>query len=296
MVRDVLGGPAMRLPWALIVGFVASGAALLLQNVLRDTWQIRTLPERVEEWLLLFVPLDLFEQGLGQFGPQAKVIFLTGTVVGMVVVLAAIGALALRAGWKSWWLLGLGLMLWLVAMAIVMPVTGAGFFATGLLISPVLTGAGYLIVCLGYASVLVCGHLLLSRPAVAQRPQLLAERRALLVGVIGTLVAGGIARFAGQNGGLVASTLPLAAAPTPAAFGPGSAPASVRTPPGELNPPPVQTAQPARLLRRPRRWRRCPIHPCHGTSPATRTAHSPPRGGRKVNWRPPSPATTTPMS
>ena len=34
----------------------------LLQNLLRDSWQVRTLPERVMEWLLLFVPLDLFER------------------------------------------------------------------------------------------------------------------------------------------------------------------------------------------------------------------------------------------
>src|SRR5438270_685572 len=37
---------------------------MLLQNVLRDTWQIRTLPERIMEWLLLYVRLDLFERAL----------------------------------------------------------------------------------------------------------------------------------------------------------------------------------------------------------------------------------------
>src|SRR5579859_3463722 len=55
---------------ALVFSAIASGTALWLQNVLRDTWQIRTLPERVEEWLLLFVPLDLFEQGLQRLGAE----------------------------------------------------------------------------------------------------------------------------------------------------------------------------------------------------------------------------------
>ena len=64
---------------------------------MRDTWQIRTLPERVEEWLLLFIPLDLFERGLQQLGADAKVVALQVTIVGMAALLVAIGVLALRA-------------------------------------------------------------------------------------------------------------------------------------------------------------------------------------------------------
>ena len=73
----------MKLAWlpALAISSGATAIALVLQNVLRDTWQIRSLPERVMEWLLLFVPLDLFERGLGQFGADAKSFALTGTAV-----------------------------------------------------------------------------------------------------------------------------------------------------------------------------------------------------------------------
>ena len=127
---------------ALVFSAIASGTALWLQSVLRDTWQIRTLPERVEEWLLLFVPLDLFERGLQQLGSNAKEVALFGTVVGMAALLFGVGIFALRAAWTSWWLLGLGVGMWLIAMAIVMPITGAGFFATGLLIAPALVNAG----------------------------------------------------------------------------------------------------------------------------------------------------------
>src|SRR6185437_15655732 len=41
--------PVRRPGWlpVAVLACLASGVALLLQNVLRDTWQIRTLPERV---------------------------------------------------------------------------------------------------------------------------------------------------------------------------------------------------------------------------------------------------------
>src|SRR3981081_3089475 len=87
---------------AFLLGCLASGVALVLQSVLRDVWQIRTLPERVMEWLLLCGPLDLFERGVQQLGADAKEVALYGTVVGMAVLLAVLGAVVLRAGWASW--------------------------------------------------------------------------------------------------------------------------------------------------------------------------------------------------
>src|SRR5919197_4045584 len=110
-----MGPAARRVSWvpALLTAAAAAAVAMLVQNVLRETWQVRTLPERVMEWLLLFVPLDLFERGLGRLGADAKEVALAGTQLGMLVALAVIGALALRAGWRSWSLLVLGLGLWL---------------------------------------------------------------------------------------------------------------------------------------------------------------------------------------
>jgi DMSO/TMAO reductase YedYZ molybdopterin-dependent catalytic subunit len=215
--------------YAIIVSCLASGAAFILQTLLRDIWQIRTLPERVMEWLLLFVPLDLFERGLGQLGSNAKEVALVGTITGMLALLVAIGVVVLRAGWTSWSLVGLGLGMWLLTMAVVMPVTGAGVFATGLLISPQLTSAGYLLMFLAYSNVLIGGRLLSAR-GVARREALLPERRALLAGLVGAMAAGGIARFVGREGGLVASTLPLASAPTTVPAEPTLARATTRLP------------------------------------------------------------------
>jgi DMSO/TMAO reductase YedYZ molybdopterin-dependent catalytic subunit len=195
------------------VACCASAIALLLQILLRDTWQIRSLAERVMEWLLLFVPLDLFEQGLARFGADAKQVALTATVAGIAATLGTVGAVALYRRWQANTLLGLGLSMWLVTMLVVMPVTGAGLFAAGLLVSPLLTSAAYLLVFLGYANVLVAGRLLLERPSAGRQMEVMRERRALLAGLAGVALAGGIATLAGRQGTLAASSLPLAPAP-----------------------------------------------------------------------------------
>jgi DMSO/TMAO reductase YedYZ molybdopterin-dependent catalytic subunit len=217
---------------ALIVGCLASGVAMWLQIALRGVWQIRGLPERIEEWLLLFVPLDLFEQGLARFGADAKELALTGTVIGMALALAVIGAAAIKAGWRNWALLGLGVVLWLLTMLVVMPVTGAGVFATGLQVAPALTDSGYLLVFLAFATVLVVGRLLLDRRRHAAPGQLMRERRALLAGLVGAIVAGGVATVTGRQGALVASSLPLAVARTPTPTAPPAPAAAAAAAPG----------------------------------------------------------------
>ena len=200
-------------PQSVVIGCLASLAAMLLQNSIRGVWQVRSLPERVMEWLLLFIPLDLFERGLAQLGADAKVVALNGTIAGMAVLLAAIGALLIRANWGSTRLLGVGAVMWLITMAGIMPLTGAGFFASGLLVAPLLTNAAYLLVFLGYASVLIAGRLVVFTRDSTLQP-VMADRRALIAGVLGTLAAGGVASLLGRDGGLVTSALPLASAPS----------------------------------------------------------------------------------
>jgi DMSO/TMAO reductase YedYZ molybdopterin-dependent catalytic subunit len=266
--------PMRRWLAALAIGCLASGVAMLLQNVLRGAWQIRSLPERVEEWLLLFVPLNLFEQGLARFGADAKELALTGTAIGMAVVLAVIGALAIRAGWRGWALLGLGVGLWLLTMLVAMPITGAGVFASRLLVAPLLTDSGYLLVFLAYATVLVSGGLVVDRTRSVATRRVMLERRALLAGAIGAVLAGGVATLVGRQGALVASTLPLAAArtPTPSAM-PGSATAAA-TPPAQATTPAGST--PPALAAAP------PPTPAPTQTPTPVTLPNPPVGKRLV--------------
>ncbi len=201
---------------SLLVGCAATALAMRLQALIRELWQIRSLPERVMEWLLLFVPLSAFEYALQQFGANAKELALVGTVVGMTSLLIVVGTLAARAAWSAWRLLGLGFGLWLLAMGVVVPITGGGLFATHLLLSPLLVNAGFLMVFLAYSSVLILGRLRLKGQAPESRSPL-SERRALLAGLVGSIGALGLARYIGREGVMVTSNLPLAAVPTRAA-------------------------------------------------------------------------------
>src|SRR5579884_3454602 len=83
-------------PYALLVALCATAVALLLQQAIRAAWQVRTLPERVMERLLVFVPLDVFERGLERFGANAKDLALLGTLIGMSLALVAIGAVVVH--------------------------------------------------------------------------------------------------------------------------------------------------------------------------------------------------------
>ena len=110
----------------------------------------------------------------------------------MAAVLAAVGWLAVRS-LDGWLILLVGFACWLFTMAIVMPVTGAGVFATGLLATPVLTDAAYLLVFGAYSAVLALGAGALSRlvPRRRRRRQRSGslERRSLLAGLAASLAA-----------------------------------------------------------------------------------------------------------
>jgi DMSO/TMAO reductase YedYZ molybdopterin-dependent catalytic subunit len=143
-------------------GFAAAVAASLAMWLIRMTLQVRSIPERMLEWSLLFVPLDVFESALQRFGFSAKRYALYFGVVLMLGVLTWLGAFALRRGWSTLGLFGVGIGLWLFAMLIVMPLTSAGFFAMALLEGARSNVLGYLGVGLVYAAVLALarGYLL----------------------------------------------------------------------------------------------------------------------------------------
>src|SRR5206468_1142467 len=110
-----------------------------------------------------------------------------------------------------------------------------------LLVSPALTSAGYLLVFLAYASVLVCGRLVADRGRAEHRVAQ-ADRRALLTGLVGAVAAGALARLVGRDGGLVASTLPLAVAPTARPTASPTAGAALAANPGASAPTATETA------------------------------------------------------
>src|SRR4051794_14096330 len=143
-------GPSLRT--AAVGGAVAAVAAGVAMAIVRWALLVRTVPERVMEWLLLFVPLDLFEAGLLRLGFDAKRYGLYAAIAGTLVVLGALGTLALWRRWSAGAILALGLGLWLFVMLIVLPLTGAGVFAFGLLDGTRANIGGYFVVALAYAA------------------------------------------------------------------------------------------------------------------------------------------------
>src|SRR5919199_4068335 len=96
--RDLRASPAlvdtrlMAVMGGSLAALLAGGGMLVLRSVL----QVRTVPERVMEWLLLFVPLGVFEALLQRFGFAAKRYALSAAVVGMLVLLAGLGYVILH--------------------------------------------------------------------------------------------------------------------------------------------------------------------------------------------------------
>ncbi len=193
----------------------ASLAAMGLMFWARTAFQVRTLPERIMEWVLIFVPLDAFEQGIRTFGPQAKVLALYGSTAAMFALLLGLGLLALRRRWSGVVILGIALTLFLATMAGIMPLTGGGFFATDQFQHPLLVNGAYLSVALAYATVLLAGQVLVRFPASADSVTPTPwSRRALLVGGLGA-VGGFVLAWRQQaiGGGTITSSLPVAKLP-----------------------------------------------------------------------------------
>src|SRR3989442_3107632 len=135
-------------------GAAGAAAAALCMGTARWAAQVRTLPERMLEWMLLFVPLDMFGAALGTFGFEAKRYALYGAILASLAALAAGGALVLRRGWPRPAVAALGPALWLFAMVVVMPLTSAGFFAGDLVGGAMPTALRYLSACLAFGAVL----------------------------------------------------------------------------------------------------------------------------------------------
>ena len=166
---------------------VVAGATMAL---LRWTLQVRSVPERLLESTLLLVSPDLLETSLQRFGFEAKHYALALAVAATLGIAAALGTFVLARGWSGRALLALGPGLWLSAMLGLMPLTGAGWFATELIDGTWTAILGYLAVALAYAGTLagfrLVAQALGASPVTADPNQV---RRAALLGGAGALAA-----------------------------------------------------------------------------------------------------------
>jgi DMSO/TMAO reductase YedYZ molybdopterin-dependent catalytic subunit len=181
------------------IGGIAAGLIFGLgMLLLRSTIGVRSIPERVMEWLLLFVPPGLFESMLQRFGFDAKRYGLDAAIVLVIAALAWLGYEALWRRSSLTALLAIGVAVWLVIMVFVMPLTSAGLFASNLVEGAGAAVFGYLAISLSYAAVLMLASLLMRFDEVPEsaddlgetwRGVPLIERRMLLVAVGGSVAA-----------------------------------------------------------------------------------------------------------
>ena len=158
MRQDTAGQPGHRLAPNLATAAVATTVATGLMFWSRQAFQIRTLPERAMEWVLLFVPPESFEAAVGRFGSQAKVYALYVAVAGMALLLLALGTSVLQLARSPWAVWATAPFLYLVAMGAVMPITGGGLLGSELFQDPWLVNACYLGTACAYATVLLLGR------------------------------------------------------------------------------------------------------------------------------------------
>jgi DMSO/TMAO reductase YedYZ molybdopterin-dependent catalytic subunit len=176
---------------AIVGGAAAALVFGLGMLLLRSTISVRSIPERVMEWLLLFIPPGLFEAMLLRFGFDAKRYGLDAAILVVLVGLGWLGYAGLLRGWSLLRLAALGPIVWLFIMLVVMPVTSAGVFASALVEGATATIFGYLAISLAYTLVLVIAHVVMSLDGLPSAPDdiPLLERRTLLATMGGTAVA-----------------------------------------------------------------------------------------------------------
>jgi DMSO/TMAO reductase YedYZ molybdopterin-dependent catalytic subunit len=170
------------LAFSVIGGAFAVAGAGLVAFLLRSAAQVRSVPERMLESLLVVIPPQLFESALLRFGSDAKRYALWATSLCLLAALATLGSIALARRWSSRALLATGLSLWLLVMLVIMPLTGAGVLASELGGGTWAAVLGYLAVCLVYVSGLAGTRLALDLARRARhRPSADGTRRLALV-------------------------------------------------------------------------------------------------------------------
>src|ERR671939_1388251 len=112
--EEVKTRPARRVGLALLGGVFATALAEMVMALLRSTLQVRSVPERVLEWLLLLITPSQMEAALQRFGFDTKDYALQGVTLASFMVMAALGALVLRRGRSGWALVSRWLGRWVV--------------------------------------------------------------------------------------------------------------------------------------------------------------------------------------
>ena len=204
-------------------GLVAALVMLSVMLVIRLLAEIPSLPELLSEELTQVLPLPIFAALLGALENKAKPLLLATLVLGHLVLGAVIGLLYARIWGQSFlpegprayarnpWNGGLlaSAGLWLLALLVVMPATGAGVLGLASRAGPVSLAWSSLAASLAYGlSLVALFQGLLAAQAVSPQeiPVVDQKRRALLLKLaaipVALLAAGGAWQLLARQGGL----------------------------------------------------------------------------------------------
>jgi DMSO/TMAO reductase YedYZ molybdopterin-dependent catalytic subunit len=170
---------------AVVAALVGGGGMLLL----RSSLQVRSVPERLMEWGLLFVPPGAVESGLQLMGFEAKRFALYLAIAVVLGLWAWLGYSVLRQRWPVRTIGLLGVAVWLVVMLGIMPLTSAGIFALDLRDGSAAAIGGYLAIGLSYAAVLALFR------NWKRQPDASSESRRLALGLVGGAVVSYLATY-----------------------------------------------------------------------------------------------------
>lgn len=182
-------GTSRRAFWSGVGGGCAFVVVMLLARVL---FSVSTIPELIQDRLVLLLPGPLFSFVLDHLLYLGKPILFSSLLIGLVL-LGGIGGIAMR---HMRYPLGLPLLVWLVLGLIVLPLSGQGVFASsaGVALTALLASAAYGLGFGLFGGVSWPG--LLQRHEAGERPQTdqpVHDRRRLLAGGALAVAAAGLA-------------------------------------------------------------------------------------------------------
>ncbi|MEE9398801.1 MAG: molybdopterin-dependent oxidoreductase [Dehalococcoidales bacterium] len=210
----------------LFVGLAAAVAAGFIMLLFRLAFGAPIVPEVLIDWVTSLMPLGLFLLAVEAFGNWAKPLLVI--VLSVILVAAGGGAgmlwswLQVRWPWTGtsgkWWAgTALGLLLWLLAMVVVLPISGRGFFAVLIQPWPTAMTLGWLASFLTYA--LLLAGLSYRRRVSTYMPEGISDTtRRLLIKRL-TYIIGGLVVVGGVGGGIWKLVSSLARRAIPAAMG-----------------------------------------------------------------------------
>jgi DMSO/TMAO reductase YedYZ molybdopterin-dependent catalytic subunit len=148
------------LPAGAVAGALAGGVALLVMLLGQVITSANGLLEAIHNGVTRYVPLDLFDAGIGTFGPYAKGLLFIGIALALVIAGAIVGAILGRAhavggGRPVGEAVTVAGLVWLLSELVVLPLFGAGLFGVDLPTDPLALQVPLAAASLAFGAVLV---------------------------------------------------------------------------------------------------------------------------------------------